>query len=239
MRVHVVTHVDFEGPALVADWAAARGHELSQTLALTEEYPEPADIDFLVVMGGSMAADDVATHPWLLSERHYIAETIESDRPVLGVCLGAQILADVCGGGVRRNVHQEIGWYPLAKTPAGAEDPVLSVIDDGLVAGHWHGDTFDVPASAALALSSDACANQAFSLAEGRIVGLQFHLEWTEASIYDLVEHCAADLDGGPHVMDAAQLLEGVRIHGEDCRRALWRVLDAMTANTEEGAPGR
>lgn len=230
MRVHAITHADFEGPGLIADWAQERGHALTQTLALTEDYPAPSDIDMLVIMGGPMAADDESSNPWLHREKHYIAEVIEADHLVLGICLGAQILAEVCGGGIGRNPVREIGWYPVTLTDAGRADPVFAGFRDGLVAGHWHGDRFDVPGSAELCLSSDACANQAFSLVGGRVVGLQFHLEWTEESVFDLVEHCATDFDGGPFVMDAAQLLEGARTHSQGCREALWGLLDAMAA---------
>lgn len=230
MRMHVIRHVDFEGPAAIAEWAAERGHDVSETLALTEQYPPVSDIDMLVVMGGPMAADDEAGHPWLHAEKHYVAEAIEADRLVFGVCLGAQILAEVCGGSIGPNPIREIGWYPVTLSEMGRLDPVFSVFEDGLVVGHWHGDTFSVPGSAQLTMSSDACANQAFSLMDGRIVGVQFHLEWGEDSVFDLVEHCAAELDGGPRTMDAAQLLEGSKVHGPRCRTVLWSLLDKMVA---------
>ena len=112
MRVHVIRQVPFEGPAAIAEWAAERGHEVTESLALLEEFPDPADVDFLVLMGGPMAADDEAANPWLHAEKRFAAAVIAAGRPVLGVCLGAQILAEVIGGTVRRNDVAEIGWYP-------------------------------------------------------------------------------------------------------------------------------
>ena len=193
MRLHVIQHVPYEGPALIGEWAADRGHELTSSLALVEEYPACNEVDLLVVMGGPMDADDEVASPWLRAEKHYVAECIAAGRGVLGVCLGAQILAEVLGGTVRRNQHKEIGWYAVEKTPDASAERLLSAWPDCFVAGQWHGDTFDLPDGFEPLLSSEACANQAFVF-EDRVVGLQFHLEWTEESLGMLIEACRAEL---------------------------------------------
>lgn len=229
MRLHVIKHVPFEGPALIAEWAEERGHQVTEAFALTEEHPPLADVDFVVVMGGPMAADDHEASPWLAAEKRWIAEAISADKLVLGVCLGAQIVAEAIGGRIRRNQYPEIGWYPVRGSRRSEDDPVWWSFPDVLVVGHWHGDTFDLPDGVAPALSSDATANQAFSANGGRVVGLQFHLEWTPEALESLVDECIDELNGTPpYVTTPTDMLQEAKRHYPACRAALWKLLDAM-----------
>jgi GMP synthase-like glutamine amidotransferase len=235
--VHAITHVPFEGPALITEWARERGHSSAESLALTEQFPDLASVGLLVVMGGPMAADDHRANPWLTAEKRYITQAAERGIPVLGVCLGAQIIADVAGGRVRRNPQPEIGWFPVRRTESAASDPLFAAFPDELVAGHWHGDTFDLPVGAEPTLESDACANQAFSLERGRLVGLQFHLEWSPDTLEALVAACGTELgSSGTYISTAAQLRAGLRHHGPTCRESLWGLLDNLVAQGEESA---
>jgi GMP synthase-like glutamine amidotransferase len=230
MRIHVIQHVPFEGPGLIAAWAAERGHELASALALTEEYPSADDIDFLVVMGGPMDADDEAKSPWLHAEKRFIAEAIASGRLVLGVCLGAQIIAEVLGGNVRRNPEKEIGWFTVERTVMGADEPLFSGWPDPVVVGQWHSDTFDLPGGIEPILSSEACANQAFVF-DRRVVGLQFHIEWTQRSVAALVSACGDDCDDtGLWVMAPTQITDEAPERVQECRRLLFALLDAIEA---------
>ncbi|NTW28984.1 MAG: type 1 glutamine amidotransferase [Coriobacteriia bacterium] len=229
MRVHVVQHVPFEGPGLIAQWAVARGHSLTAELALTEEFPNPGDVDLLVVMGGPMAADDEVGNPWLVAEKRFISAVIASGRPVLGVCLGSQILAEVLGGRVRRNEHVEIGWFPVELTAAGREEPLFAGWESPFVVGLWHGDNFDLPLGIEPVLASEACRNQAF-VWDGRVVGLQFHIEWTQDALAELVRCCGAEsAQTGPYVISAETLLAGLPRHLEAGRKKLYELLDRMT----------
>jgi GMP synthase-like glutamine amidotransferase len=233
VRIHIVKHVPFEGPARIAEWAGERGHVMTESLALLEAHPKPEDFDMLVVMGGPMAADNHAEHPWLEAEKRFVAEAVEADRVVLGVCLGAQVIAAALGAKVRRNPEKEIGWFPVARTPAGAADPVFSVFPQELVVGQWHGDTFEVPSGAVLTASSAACANQAFTLRGGRVVGLQFHLEWDGTTLAALLEACGNELaEQGTHVAAASEIADGAAEYLPGCARALRELLDAMTEAT-------
>ncbi len=237
MRVHVVQHVPFEGPAAIAEWASERRHDLTTSLALLEEHPSPEDIDLLVVMGGPMSADDESASPWLRAEKHFIAAVIAAGRPVLGICLGAQILAEVLGGTVRRNEHPEIGWFPVERTLEGAAGPLFSKWDGPVIVGQWHGDTFELPVGIAPSLSSEVCANQAFVF-DGRVVGLQFHLEWTEAALRDLIAECADELAvWDPFVMTAERILRGAYFNIPECRQRLFALLDDLEA-IGAGEPG-
>jgi GMP synthase-like glutamine amidotransferase len=231
MRFRVIQHIAFETPALIAEWAETRGHELVTSFAPVDTLPTCDDTDFLVVLGGPMDADDEVASPWLHAEKRLIADCIAMGSPVLGICLGAQIIAEVLGGKVKRNPVKEIGWYPVDKIAQ--EDPESLFADwpDSFVAGHWHGDTFDLPVGLKPLYSSEACVNQAFVF-DRCVVGLQFHVEWTEKSVADLVGECSAELDGGgPWVMSADEILDEAPQRVAANRASLMSLLDGMAAH--------
>lgn len=206
MQMHVFQHVPFEGPAAIADWAERRGHALAVShLYAGDALPALSDFDRLVVMGGPMSVGDTDVYPWLADELDLIADAIAAGKSVVGVCLGAQLIAAALGAPVYPNAHKEIGWLPVRLTEqAGALD-----FCDGLPAAqtvfHWHGDTFDLPAGAVHLAQSEVCANQAF-LVGGRVLGLQFHLESTPASVAAICEHCADEIVPGRWVQTAAEM---------------------------------
>lgn len=207
MRVHVLQHVPFEGPARIADWVAARGGALS-VVPVYDGAPLPAaaEVDRLVVMGGPMGANDAARLPWLGEEKRCIARVVDAGRPVLGVCLGAQLIASALGAAVRRNAHPEIGWFPIEPHPD-ASGPFAPLFAERGEVFHWHGDTFELPPGAVPLARSEACEHQAFALGD-RVVGLQFHLETTPGSAAALIEHCRNELVPGPWVQTAAEMLQ-------------------------------
>lgn len=195
----VLTHVDFEGPAAIGDRATAAGltvrvHELWREPTL----PEPGDIGRLVVMGGPMGANDDDDHPYLPAERALLRSLVDRGTPLLGVCLGAQLLAAALGAPVRRGPAPEIGAGSVTLCDAASTDPLLGTVGSTeLPVLHWHGDTFDLPAGATLLASSDAYPNQAFRVADAW--GLQFHVE-LRAADGDVVR---AHLGRGRTVADA------------------------------------
>ena len=238
MRIHVVQHVPFEGPALIGEWAALRGHTLAISQAVTEQYPSAEEVDLLVVMGGSMDADDEIASPWLVPEKRFIAETIAAGRLVLGVCLGAQIIAEVLGGCVRRG--RELGWYPVRFAECETPSALFAGWPEEIVVGHWHGDTFGLPLAMEPVLSSDVTANQAFVFDE-RVVGLQFHLEWDAATLLSLLAECPEDLArGGAHVATAEQIAAQIPQCVPACRELLFELLDrlSLTGTLAEEAEG-
>jgi GMP synthase-like glutamine amidotransferase len=228
MRIQVLQHVPFEGPAGIADWAAAHGHPLALThLYRGDPLPAPDGFDRLVVMGGPMGIYDEQDHPWLGPEKAFLRAAIAAGKTIIGVCLGAQLLADVLGAPVYRNAHKEIGWLPIELTPEGLADPIFGQLAPGLTVYHWHGDTFPLPPGALHLARSEGCEHQAF-LYRGRVLGLQFHLETTPQSLAALVSNCADEIVPGPFVQDAATMLAAdpaayARIHA-----ALFGVLDRL-----------
>ena len=222
--------MSFEGPAAITQWADERGHEVTTSLALTEEFPSVEEVDLLVLMGGPMAADDHAGYPWLQAEKRYLAKVIAGGRLVLGICLGAQIVAEVLGGAVRRNEHREIGWFEVECTPACDDEPLFASWIGPVTVGQWHTDTFELAVGIPQVLSSPACLNQAFVF-DSRVVGLQFHLEWTPEALALLLAECAEELaDAGPFVMTAGQIAEGAAEHLADGHERLFALLDGLMA---------
>lgn len=230
MRVLCLQHVPYETPDAIADWAIARGHALDVVVPLFERYPDPDSFDMLVVMGGPMGAYEDAAYPWLSTELGFIRTSIEADKLVFGVCLGAQLVARALGGSAHPHDERELGWFPARLTQAGLDSKVLSVMPAEMVVGLWHGDTYELPAGVTTAAITDGCPNQAFETRGGRVVGLQFHLEWSQSTLETLAErHGDWFTDGGPYVQSREQFLHpGGALAGGHA--VLFKMLDAMGA---------
>lgn len=202
MRIHVVQHVPFEDEAHIGAWAESEGFPVTRSaLYRGDPLPGMEEIDLLAVMGGPMGVYDEKEFPWLVDEKRCIAAAIEAGKKVIGICLGAQLIAAVLGARVRANAHREIGWFPVVKAAGCGDVSPADLFPDSFMAFHWHGDTFELPAGARRWAGSGACPAQAFSLGV-RVMAFQFHLESTARSIENLIKHCRDDLTGGPWVQD-------------------------------------
>ena len=224
MRVHYLPHVPFEDLASMADWFAQHSESVTSTRFYSGDSLPPGDsFDWLVIMGGPMGVGDSLRYPWLEAEGAFIREAIDAGKTVLGVCLGAQLIAAALGARVSANSRREIGWFPLHGS---AEKHPLVELLHGCTAFHWHGDTFAIPRGAVHLASSEACQNQAFALHD-RVFGFQFHLETTAESARGLLEHCSDELDGSRYVQGSEQILQ----HGErfaDINRTMTAVLELI-----------
>jgi GMP synthase (glutamine-hydrolysing) len=207
MRIHYLQHVSFEGPGSLERWALAKGHTLSATRLYEGELPAKLEeIDALVILGGPMNVYEEERHPWLVMEKAFIKQALESDTLILGICLGAQLIADVLGAKVYRNQHKEIGWFPLELTDQARRSQIFGGLPSKFTAFHWHGDTFDLPPGTTHVAKSEVCANQA-SCSIQAVVGLQFHLEWTRAILAETLRECAGDLSEGRYVQSPDEML--------------------------------
>jgi GMP synthase (glutamine-hydrolysing) len=206
LNVHCLQHVPFEGPARIATWIRSRRHRLTTThLYRGEALPALDRTDWIVVLGGPMNVYEYRFHPWLRGEKRFLEAALAANKTVLGVCLGAQLLADVLGAKVFQNPEREMGWWPVVFRSGEWTDRLWPEAPGELTVFHWHGDTFDLPAGATWLASSKGCEHQAFAFGE-RVVGLQFHLETTPASVAALIEHCGRDISEGRFVQPAAAM---------------------------------
>jgi GMP synthase-like glutamine amidotransferase len=205
MDVLVLQHIACEPPGAFEDVLVAAGADIHRVeLDEGDALPPWQDFVAIVAMGGPMSVNDEAEHRWLIAEKRLVREAIDKGRAVVGVCLGAQVIASALGGRVYRNTAREIGWFPVSATPAPAS--VSLRWPDELTVFHWHGETFDLPSGAVRLASSEGCLNQAFQIGD-RVVGLQFHLEATPATVAAMVEHCRHELTPDRYVQSEQDLL--------------------------------
>jgi GMP synthase (glutamine-hydrolysing) len=183
MKVLAFRHVPFEGAGLIEPVLASHniGLDYADLYLPGAEMPDVSKYDGLIVLGGPMSANDDLDY--LRAEMDMLRGQVIAGRPVLGICLGSQLLAKALGAVVRRNPVKEIGWYPIECTAAAATDPLLGEISREIVF-HWHGETFDLPPGAELLATSEHCRHQAYRVGE-RAYGFQFHLEVTPEMIAD------------------------------------------------------
>lgn len=231
MRIECLMHVPFEGPAVIDEWASDRGHSLVNVSVFAEDaqFPSQSDFDWLIVMGGPMGVHDEAEHPWLPVEKAFILDSIKAGKTVVGICLGAQLIAHVLGARVYHNQEKEIGWFPIELTDAGRSSEVFGFLPSPLTVYHWHGDTFELPAGAVHLARSAVCEHQAF-LYEGRVLGLQCHLESTRKSVSDLIIHGEDEMVSAPHIQSAAQMLATTDHDYAQLKAALFGILDRLPA---------
>ncbi len=207
IKAHYLQHVPFEGLGSIETWLQSIRADVTVTRFFDDPaLPEPSSLDLLIIMGGPMSVNDEDAYPWLVKEKQFIRAAIEMDKAVIGICLGAQLIACAMGAAVRPNPEKEIGWFPVVGNAAGGAGQPFAFPPE-LPVFHWHGETFNLPEGATLLASSAACQNQAFQLGQ-RVIGMQFHLETTPASARSLVQHCRDELQPSTYVQNAAQILE-------------------------------
>lgn len=192
--VVIFQHVPFEGPGVIVDMLEGRGVPFVIIHGYDGEVlpHTPAGYSGVISMGGPMSAnDDLA---YLEKEKTFLAQAVERDLPVLGICLGAQLLAASVGGKIYSGFEVEVGWGEVSLTEEGLKDPVFAAVQDPLPVLHWHTETFDLPEDSVLLASSDKYVNQAFRL-KSHAYGLQFHLEATDEMVREWVNE-DEDSDG-------------------------------------------
>jgi len=230
MRAHYLQHVPFEGLGNIEQWLDANGYEITSTqLYESVGLPDLNEIDLLVVMGGPMSVNDEEAYPWLVQEKQYIREAIEQGLSVLGVCLGAQLIATAMGARVYPNHEKEIGWFPVR----GVATEYLSTFQFPASTDvfHWHGETFDLPSGAVRLASSEGCVNQAFQMGAS-VIGLQFHLETTPESAKEMVSNGRDELISSRYVQSEAQILSMAPVAYLSINRLMGEVLSFLSQRT-------
>jgi GMP synthase-like glutamine amidotransferase len=227
LRIQIFQHVEFEGPALIGDWAAQNNHQITLTrFFASDTLPEIGSFDLLIVLGGPMGVYDVEQYPWLKEEIDFIRETLNQKTPALGICLGAQLIAAALGAKVYQGGYKEIGWFPLSILKDNFPLEVQSEIPAEPVVFHWHGDTFDLPENSKVLASSTATPHQAF-IHNDNVIGLQFHLETTNQAVKNLLEHAGDEVVEGRYIQTPEQMLT-TRQYIEANRKFLCTILDYL-----------
>jgi GMP synthase (glutamine-hydrolysing) len=195
MRILSLQHGPSVPGGVFDEAVVAGGHDLERRLAPDADggWPEPGRYDAVMVFGGSQHPDQDDRFEWLRREEEFLREVVESELPVLGVCLGAQMLARAAGAAVGPASTSEIGWHDVSLTTAGEADPVLGVLPRIATVFQWHHYTFQLPAGASALADSDACL-QAFRLGGLPAWGIQFHAEVTGEMLEAWIEEDPDDL---------------------------------------------
>jgi GMP synthase-like glutamine amidotransferase len=204
--LYVLQHVPYEHPGTILDWARERTLSV-QVIKLYDgkSCPVVSTSDLLLVMGGPMGVFDDDDYPWMRDEKQVIKDATRYNVPTLGICLGAQLIAHVLGADVRRNLYQEIGFFPITLTLAAVNDALFHQVPKIFTPFHWHGDTFMIPAGAVRIAGNDACMNQGF-IGPGNVMGLQFHLEADKRLIGEWTNRLPQTAEP-PHVQNIDQIL--------------------------------
>jgi GMP synthase-like glutamine amidotransferase len=206
MRLLCIQHDCLDGPGALLEWAVLRGHTISSCLICEgESLPATDSFDLLISLGGPMGAYEEEQHPWLILEKQYLREAVGAGKKILGLCLGCQLLADALGGRAFRHSCKEFGWQPIELTVDGEKWFLLESSETSFRAFQWHGDTYSLPPGAIQLARNEACEQQAF-LIGNQVLGLQFHLEWTEQMMRDAL----ANPEVAPPPSPSVQTSEGI-----------------------------
>jgi GMP synthase (glutamine-hydrolysing) len=207
MKVHCIIHTDFETPGYYETWARKNGLEYATTrIAKNETLPAVDDFDILLCMGGPQSPLQIEQYPYLADEIALIKQAIAKDKKVLGVCLGAQLIAESYGVKTEKSPHKEIGVFPLSLTDDGKADPFIKHFPEQFQSGHWHYDMPGIPPQAKILAQSSGCPRQIVCFSP-KVYGFQCHLELDQHRMQWLIQHCPGDLSPAPYVQEPETIL--------------------------------
>lgn len=235
-EILIFKHVPFEGPGTLQDALEEKGIR-HRTVNLYEE-AAPKNLDGckgLIIMGGPMNVYEEAEFPFLRDEDRLIKEALAKNIPMIGVCLGAQLMTKAAGAKVTKGTKKEIGWYPLHLTEEAKDDPVFNRLPKEVEVFQWHGDTFEIPKGAVRLASSELFPNQAFRIGENAYA-FQFHIEVTNEVIAEWVDINEGELAGVKDYIDAKKVLNESRGKAEDLRKIAEQVYDRLFSIFVKGA---
>lgn len=232
MNIHVFRHLEFEGLGMIGEWIQENGYAYSETRFWEDalQYPDPHQIDMLIIMGGSMNVDEEEKYPWLAGEKQYIRRAMDANVKILGVCLGAQLISRAAGKKVIQSPYKEIGWFPVKKLFTN-HTLFPNLKDEEVTVMQWHGDMFETPDDSQKLFASDGCPNQAFSMNENRVVGLQFHLELSKQYILPFFDNDDEEelTVKAPYIQTPKEIKAGCGKYDVITRTLLFDLLDVMS----------
>ena len=194
-KVWVIQHTECENLGTIADALEPKGVSPQYVRTFQgESVPDSMDdVQGLIVMGGPMSVYEQPLYPFLRDEMRLMEQALGEGKPVLGVCLGSQLLASVLGGAVAKGRRKEIGWHQVSLLESAAGDPLWAGVETPFMAYHWHGDVFETPEGATSLARSDLTESQAFRYGSNAY-GVLFHMEVTEAMVRDMVAEFRGEL---------------------------------------------
>jgi GMP synthase-like glutamine amidotransferase len=227
MKVHYFQHVSFEGLGYIETWLNENKHSVSSTKFFEKNYviPEINEIEALIVLGGPMSVYDESKYPWLHEEKIFIEDCILDGKKVLGICLGAQLMAVCLGSNVFTAKNKEIGWFEVEPTKECEKIPWLyELFRKNPTVFHWHGDKFEIPYSNCFSfLSSKANDNQAFYY-DKNVIGLQFHIEVNENTTNLMLENGYGEIQEQQFIQSENEIIKGLA-NVENCNEIMNKLL--------------
>lgn len=210
MRIATIYHVPYEKLGYIEDWIISKGHAITEyELYISQVLPKTDDFDLLILMGGSMSVNDENNYPWLVPEKELIRQVVRSGKSILGICLGAQLIASSLGSRVYRGEHKEIGWFPVRFNQHKKLTGWFHQIPLQTTVFHWHGDTFELPPGAIRLAESELTKNQGFLFKEN-VLAIQFHIEMKPENISLMINNCGNELVQGPYINSGEKITGGV-----------------------------
>jgi len=220
----IIKHISIEGPGIIGEFLKnipweVKTFELDKGVRLPEDL---CGINAIISLGGPMSVYEEEKYPFLKVEDKFLKKAIKEEIPILGICLGAQLLAKACGAKVKKAEQEEIGWYKVSLTEDGKRDLLFRGLSKELDVFEWHGDTFEIPNNGTLLASSNYCKNQSFRYGRN-VYGFQFHIEVTPSMIHSWIQEYLNSDES--NITDAEKMLEETYKKKEQFVRQANRIL--------------
>ncbi|MBW2472557.1 MAG: type 1 glutamine amidotransferase [Deltaproteobacteria bacterium] len=235
MRLHLLEHDPFDfSNTNISIWAGKKGYHIAHTyLCNNQTLPAINDFDWLIVMGGSPHAWEEEVYLWLPAEKKFIAEVLDHNKIILGICFGAQLLAETLGGEVFVNPQREIGWYDVTLTAEGRRSYLFQNVPQQFTTFHWHADHFKLPPGCTRLAYSEATENQAYISREQPVAGIQFHPEYPLAMVQHFAREYGDEWQTGPYVAGKEKVLAQTE-HIPETYGLMATILDNMDRQFKE-----
>lgn len=238
MNIHFIQHVPFLGPGIIKVWAEARDSCISFTrLFDKEKLPDSSSLDALVILGGDLNISGAELTSTQIREKKFIRRCIQQNKLVLGINLGARLIASVLGGRIMPNKIKKIGWYLVNWNSNACRHPMFNFLPFRHLVLYWHKDTYELPSGAVSLAGSSHCRNQAFMYGQN-VLALQFHLELDYKGLEQLIVNHKGDLkERGAHIQSAEHMLSRLE-YLDSSNRMLTRLLDQFLLGKLDAAGG-
>ncbi|MEP6466195.1 MAG: type 1 glutamine amidotransferase [Parafilimonas sp.] len=226
MRIHFIQHMPFEHPASIADWATENNHTTTYTKIFEDAiFPSTETFDMLIIMGGVMSVYEEDKYAWMKAEKSFIKKSIEENKKVLGICLGAQFIAEALGAKVFPHTKKEIGWFEVEKV---SPHTLTDNLPQTFTTFHWHGDTFTLPEKAVHLFKTKTCDQQGF-IYNNHVAGLQFHVEIKEDLLKSMIENERSELIKNDHVQTEDEINTLTHEHIKYQQKYMYKFLDSFS----------